>query len=293
MFKNGLIAGICLLLSVFIFSQPGFSQEDRVVQVAIDTFKAQIRLPQGTEIKFIEKKVSPIPDLYSVRLLLIFPDKEMPVVVYVDKKGEKVFLGNLFVKGENVTVKEAGSPILKKIEMGGLEMEKSPFIGPKGAKVIIVEFSNFQCPYCMESWSKLRELLKKYPKDIKYVFKHFPFQPHGKTFELSEMAAAAQDLSNDAFWIVHDFFFTSEGQNVANLDKEVLRQKIEQLLKEKKYDIKIFQSALDTGQAKKRVMDDMAVGNRIRIPATPTKIINGDLIVGSAPDDVLERYLGK
>jgi len=76
-------------------------------------------------------------------------------------------------------------------------------------------------------------LMKRYPQDFKYVFKHFPFQPQRKTFELSEMAAAAQELSNEAFWVVHDFPFTREGQNVAKLDKGVIRQKIEQILKKK------------------------------------------------------------
>ena len=53
MFKKGLIVGICLLLSIFLFSQPGFSQEDKIGEVAINTFRTQIRLPPGTEIKFL------------------------------------------------------------------------------------------------------------------------------------------------------------------------------------------------------------------------------------------------
>jgi protein-disulfide isomerase len=281
---------IALVLSVPVTT---FSQGDRIAQVAIDTFKSQVRLPQGTEIRFLEKKESPIPDFYSVKLLLVYPDKEVPVVIYVDKAGEKVIIGNLFIKGENLTMKEAGPPRPRKIDMGLLEMEKSPSLGDKGAKVTIVEFSNFQCPYCMDSWTKLQKLIQKHPQDIKYIFKHFPFQPQGKTFELSEMAAAAQEVSNEAFWIVHDFFFTKEGQDLAGLEKEAIKKKIEQILKEKGYDAKIFENALETGKGRRRVLDDMAVGNRLRITGTPTKIINGDMIVGSTPDNVLERYLGK
>jgi len=233
MFKNSLISGICLLLSIFIFSHPGFSQEDKIGEVAVHTFRTQIRLPPGTEIKFLEKKESPITDFYSVKLLLVYPDKEVPVVVYVDKAGDKVIIGNLFIKGENVNTKEAGPPRPKKVDMGLLEMEKSPSLGNNGAKVTIVEFSNFQCPYCMDSWSKFMGLMKRYPQDFKYIFKHFPFQPQGRTFELSEMAAAAQEVSNEGFWLIHDFFFTKEGQNIANLEKGVVKLKIEQLLKGK------------------------------------------------------------
>jgi protein-disulfide isomerase len=283
------------MLIVFTLTMPvhGVSQEDKIGEMAINTFKTQIRLPPGTEIKFLEKKESPIPDFYSVKLLLVYPDKEVPVVIYVDKTGEKVIIGNLFVKGENVSMKEAGPPKPRKIDMGLLEMEKSPSLGNQGAKVTIVEFSNFQCPYCMDSWSKFMGLMKRYPQDFKYIFKHFPFETQGKTFELSEMAAAAQEVSTEAFWVVHDFFYTKEGQDIANLEKGAVKKKVEQLLKGKGYDVRIFQSALETGKARNRVLEDIALANRYRLTSTPTKIVNGDMIIGSSQDSFLERYLGR
>jgi protein-disulfide isomerase len=285
--------GLGVMVLVLLLTAPVSAQEDKIGEVAINTFRTQIRLPQGTEIRYLEKKDSPISDFYSVKLLIVLPDKEMPVIVYVDKAGEKVIIGNLFIKGENVTIKEAGPPRPKKIDMTILDVDRSPFIGPKGAKVTIVEFSNFQCPYCTDSWVKLKTLLTKYPKDIKYIFKHFPFQPVGMTFELSEIAAAAQEVGQEAFWLVHDFLFTNEGQNVAKLERKAVQMKVEQLLREKNHDVKGFQSALESGKGRQRVLEDMALGNKLRITGTPTKIVNGDLIVGSTPDNVLERYLGK
>jgi protein-disulfide isomerase len=282
-----------LSLAFFLQSPPAFSQGDTIGTAAITAFRSQVRLPQGTEIRLVERKESPIPEFFSVKLLLIFPDKEVPVIVYVDKTGEKVIIGNLFIKGENVTLKEAGSPRLKKVDMSILDMDKSPSIGLKGARVTIVEFSNFQCPHCLDSWAKLKPLLEKYPKEIRYIFKHTPFQPEGRTFELSEMAAAAQEVNLEAFWLVHDFLFTSEGQSVANLERKAIQLKIEQLLRGKNYDAKGFQSALESGKGKQRVLEDMALGNKLRITGTPTKIVNGDVIVGSAAESVLEKYLIK
>ena len=100
------------------------------------------------------------------------------------------------------------------------------------------------------------------------------------------MAAAAQEVSQEAFWIVHDFLFTDEGQTITGDEREVVKKKIEEILKSKGYDVKAFRVALETGKAKKRVLDDMALGNRIRVIATPTKIVSGDLIVGSPPENV-------
>ena len=292
MAKN-ILSRVVLIILVLSIPAAGLSQEDKIAEAAINTFRTQIRIPPGTEIKFLEKKESPVADFYSVKLLVTLPDKEMPAIVYVDRTGEKVILGNLFIKGENVTIKEAGPPIPKKIDMASLDMDKSPSIGPKGAKVTIVEFSNFQCPHCLDSWGKLKILLGKYPKDLRYIFKHTPFQSEGKTFELSEMAAAAQEVSQEAFWLVHDFLFTNEGQSVAKLERKAVQVKIEQLLREKNPNLKTFQAALETGKGKKRVRDDMALASKIRITGTPTKIINGDIILGSFSDKVLEGYLGK
>ena len=63
--------------------------------------------------------------------------------------------------------------------------------------------------------------------------------------------------------------------------------------KGKGYDVKLFQSALETGRARNRVLEDMALADRLRLTSTPTKIVNGDIIVGSTLDNVLGRYLGK
>src|SRR5512139_30603 len=279
------------LIPIFLFVILGFAQEDKIVQAAIETFKVQIRTSPGAEIKFLEKKEAPISGFYSVKLLLSTMDKDIPVVVYVDKSAEKVFIGNLFVKGENVTVKEAGLPRPKKIDMRSLDIEKSPSLGPIEAKVTIVEFSNFNCPYCAGSWLQLKKLIEKNPKSVKYVFKHFPLQQQGKTFELSEMAAAAQALNDEAFWMVHDFLFSADGQTLVKGDMRPLKQKIEQMLGEAGYNLKTFKNFLESGKAKQKVREDLALGNKMRVASTPTKVVNGDIIVGSSADNVLEQYL--
>jgi len=293
MFKKITYLVIYFLLMSFFLGTQSLAQEDKISQIAIETVKTQMRLPKDIEIKFLEKRESEIPDFFAVRILLSAPDRDIPLVVYVDKTGEKVILGNLFVRGTNVTRKEAGEPKLRKIDMRQLEIEKSPYRGPASAKVTIVEFSNFQCPYCLSSWMKMKEFLEKYPRGIKYVFKHYPFQSQKQSFDFSVMVAAVQEVSNEAFWFIHDFMFSNEGQALAKGDKEAGKQKIEEILKEKGYDVKAFQDALESGKGQRRVEEDMAVGSKIKVRGTPTTILNGNYIVGPLPDKVLEGYLGK
>lgn len=293
MIKKIILGVMVLSLIVLLPTFQGFGQEDKFGQIAIETIKTQMRPPKEMEIKFLEKKESPIPNFYSVKLLISSPDRDIPIVVYVDKAGERVILGNLIVKGENVTRKEAGEPKPRKIDMGQLNIEKSPFRGSADGKVTIVEFVNFQCEFCLRSWTIMKESIEKHPKEVKYVFKHFPLQTQGMTFDLSVMVAAVQEVSNEAFWVVHDFMFSDEGQALGKGEKEAAKQKIEEILKGKGYNVKAFETALETGKAKKRVEEDMALGNKIRVTGTPTAIVNGDYIRGSLPDKALEQYLGR
>lgn len=282
---------LCFTLLSWVLISQGFAQEDKMVQVAIDTFKSQVRLPKEAEVKFIEKKDSPIPGFYSVKLNVLFPNREIPYIVYIDSASEMVILGQIIVKGENVTRKEAGQPKARKIDMALLGVDKSASRGGAQPKMTIVEFSNFQCPYCVKSWKRMKDLLEKNRQEIKYIFKHFPLQPQGKPFELSEMVAATQEISDDAFWAVHDFFFSDEGQAFISKETGVLKQKIEEILKGKGYDEKVFRTALETGKGKKRVVEDMALGNKIGVTGTPTMIINGDFVGSSLTDKMVEEYL--
>jgi protein-disulfide isomerase len=288
-------AGMALFLAVFflIFSSPASSEEDKLVRAAIDTLKNKMGVPREVEVKFLEKKEGPFPDFYSIKLLLLTPGWDVPLIVYVDRAGERVIVGTLFVKGEDITRKEAGEARPSKIDLRKLEVEKSPFRGASGAQITIVEFSNFECPFCLDSWTRMKEMLEKYPREIKYVFKHFPFQTQGETFALSEMAAAAQPLGNEAFWLIHDYLFSGEGQALNKSEKGVVKQRIEQILKEKNFEVKAFEEALENGKARKRVEEDMALGNRYRISGTPTGFINGDLIQGPITEETLGRYLRK
>ncbi len=291
--KSIVLRGVVLILAGLLSASQVSAQLDKITQVAMDTVMTQLRLPKGMEVRLIQKRESPLPDFYSVQLLLMAPDQEIPLVVYVDKTAEKVIIGNLFIKGENVTLREAGPPRPRKVDLARLEIGKSPSRGPSRASTTIVEFSNFECSFCQMSWVKMQAWMEKYSEDIRYVFKHFPFQSQGKAFEISEMAASAQKISDEAFWVVHDFLFSPEGQAAMQGERDGLRQKIEQILKEKGYDVKPFQLALETGEGRRKVEEDRALGQSIRIQGTPAVFINGEFAANPVTDQVIEKYLKK
>ena len=293
MFKKTAFWVVCLFGTTLFSPFLGFAQEDKIAQVAIEYARTQYRLPKDWEIRYMGKMESQIPGFLAVKVLVSTPDREVPLVIYVDPAGEKVITGHLFIKGENVTRKEAGEPKPRKIDAGILELEKSPSRGPAGAKVTIVEFSNFECAYCIQSWAKMKELLGKYPQDIQYVFKNYPLQRQGKPFDLSAMIGAVEEVSKDAFWLIHDFMFSEEGQVFVKAGNEAVKQKVEQILKEKGYSLQAFQNALETGKGKKRVEENLAVGDKIQVRGTPTVILNGTFVTNPLTEKMIEGYLGR
>jgi len=100
-------------------------RENNIVQLAIQTVRIQADLPDEVDVKLVEKRESPIPDFYMVKLLVVRKDREVPMVAYVDRSAEKVILGDLFIRGENITLRETGDPSISKIGSRFLETGKA------------------------------------------------------------------------------------------------------------------------------------------------------------------------
>jgi len=114
-----------LLLISLLLRLNNFSRENNMIQLAIETVRIQADLPEDAEVKFVEKRESSIPDFYAVKLLVIKADKEVPMVVYVDRAADKVIVGSLFIRGENITRREAADSGIPKIDVGYLETGKT------------------------------------------------------------------------------------------------------------------------------------------------------------------------
>ncbi len=100
-------------------------RENHIMQLAIETVRIQASLPKNVAVKFVEKRESLIPDFYMVKLLVVEKDNEFPVVVYVDRSAEKVILGTLFIRGENMTKKEEADFKIPKTNVGQLEAART------------------------------------------------------------------------------------------------------------------------------------------------------------------------
>ncbi len=149
----------------------------------------------------------------------------------------------------------------------------APVRGPDDAPVTIVEFSDFQCPFCTRVHPTLLRLLEDYPQSVRLAFKHFPLDFH-QDAPLAHRASIAAG-NQGRFWEMHDRIFA----NGRDLSRETLMSHARAL----GLDMSRFVTDLDAEATGQRMRADIAEGNRLGITGTPTFYINGRVVAGAQP----------
>ena len=149
--------------------------------------------------------------------------------------------------------------------------------GPANAPVTIVEFSDFECPFCRNFANVLNEALIKDEDDVRVVFHHLPLTIHPWARMAAEAAGCAQLQGNEAFWSLHDRIF----QDQAAITKENAKEKLTEIAKNSKgVDAAAIDKCLANGMSVGLVLKDLNVAESYQINATPTVFINGHRIQG-------------
>jgi protein-disulfide isomerase len=167
-------------------------------------------------------------------------------------------------------------PAVQKIEIG-----KAPVKGPTNAPVTIVEFSDFECPFCGRVTPTLKQLEEEYKGKIKLAFKHQPLPFHANAHLAATAAMAAQEQGK--FWEMHDKLFANQ--------RALDRASLEKYAQELKLDMNKFKQALDTDKFKAALDADSAEGMRVGANGTPTFFINGRTVVGAQPVEAFKKVI--
>lgn len=140
-----------------------------------------------------------------------------------------------------------------------------PIRGPADAKVTIVEFSDFQCPFCAKAVGEVQQILAKYPKNVRLIFKQYPLDTHSQAELAAEAALSAQ--AQGKFWELHDKMY-------ANF-RVISRQRIFLWAHEVGMDTDKLKADLDSRKYAKRVATEEKEGDDAGVEGTPTFFING------------------
>jgi len=160
----------------------------------------------------------------------------------------------------------------------------SPVTGPKDARVTIVEFSDFQCPYCSVAFLKLNAILKAYPNDIKLIFKQYPLTDLHSQAQLAAQAALAAHRQGK-FWQLHDAMFADR--------THLSRPNILAMAEKAGLDLKRFQQDWDSPAIKQAVAREQAEGDKVFVNGTPTIFIDGQHYNGELDLDVVRPIIEK
>lgn len=168
-----------------------------------------------------------------------------------------------------------------------VDVGNAPTKGPKDAKVTIVEFSDFECPFCSRGANTIEEVLKAYPKDVRVAFKNLPlpFHKNAKPAAIAALAAGKQGK----FWEMHDVFF----KNQKGLTSELFLKTAKDL----GLNMEQFKKDLTDKDLAAQVDADEKLARKLGISGTPGFTVNGVLVKGAYPvshfKQIIDRWLSE
>lgn len=219
---------------------------------------------------------APVAGFYEVSLEVTTGDQSDTAVFYVSKDGRYLLRGDL----QDMAADPLAALRAK------IHLDNSPSKGPANARVVVVEYADFQCPTCRQLHQTLRALAPNY-REVRFVFKDFPLvQIHPWAMTAAIAGHCAYEQKNEAFWKLHDAIFDAQEL----ISPENVWQKLLDFAGQAGLDTTALRACMASPQAKQAVMENVAEGQALKIANTPTVFVNGRRMIGS-DRNLLEQYL--
>ena len=156
-----------------------------------------------------------------------------------------------------------------------------PARGPAGAPIEIIEFSDFQCPFCLQVYPTVAKVLSTYGDRIRFVYRHFPLPNHPNARPAAEASACAAEQGK--FWQYHDRLFENQGKlSIADLKQHASVLEM---------DAARFNACVDSHTFAKNVDEDVAAGEEVGVSGTPAFFINGRVLGGAQPFEAFKKVI--
>ena len=147
--------------------------------------------------------------------------------------------------------------------------------GNADAKVTLIEYSDFECPFCATVRPTIDQVLEQYGDDVRLIYRHYPLSFHPQAQKAAEASECAAE--QDKFWEMHDKLFdmnTAGTLSLANFKKAAGELSLNQ---------NQFDTCLDSGKYQQKVTDDLNEGTQYGVQGTPATFVNGTLVSGAVP----------
>jgi len=204
-----------------------------------------------------------------------------PADVEEIKKGQKEILAKL--EGLDKTVQQVKAaqpaapnrPQIDPNKVYNIPIGRSPTKGPADAKVTIVKFSDYQCPFCVQAAPLVEQVLQAYPKDVKFVYKQFPLTSiHPQALPASKAALAAGKQGK--YWEMHALLL----ENSRALGPE----KFKELAQKLNLDLARFERDMSSPEIQQQIDEEMQQARAADVTGTPTLFVNGKRLMNRSFD---------
>jgi protein-disulfide isomerase len=172
---------------------------------------------------------------------------------------------------------------------------RAPVRGNPNAEVTIVEFSDFECPYCRRGFDTMEQLLEKHGEEVRLVYMHFPLSNHPWAMPSAIASTCAAQQSNEAFWTLHDFYFRN--QNEIEVDNLIAKSR--GALAGSGINIADWETCSTDGSSESHkaaatlVNEQFELGSASEVSGTPAFFVNGTFISGAQPLEVFEAAMAE
>jgi protein-disulfide isomerase len=263
--------GVFAFLSLFVWVGVASSSH---AQVQVNVYRT-LNLPEtpvDTAISAGGKYIYVLTDKGTV--LVYTPDGRLDDTIPVDKSVDSIEAG----PGENilflVSSKKKTVQIVILEFVQNIDISGAPFKGPADAPVTIVEFTDFQCPYCARITPVLNQVLEKNQGKVKLVYMAFPLSTH--PFARKAAGAAFAAGKQGKFWEYHDLLF----QNYNRLNDQVIQELAQKL----GLDMQKFNKDMNDPQISQEINRDYQEGRKAGVKGTPSIFVNGVMVANTSPE---------
>ncbi|MGH8011720.1 MAG: thioredoxin domain-containing protein [Candidatus Binataceae bacterium] len=197
--------------------------------------------------------------------------------IYLDSSENRVIIGGRYV--------DTSHP-WQKLDVNALHLKDRPTLGPADAPVTIIEFADFECPFCKRAFNEIETLVNTtYRGKVHLIWKNYPLiHVHPWAEQAAIAAECARRQNPQAFWtFAHDFYRDQDEISVENL-----RRHIDDYASDAGLDGKALNACVLGDAAQKRVQQDLQDGQALHLESTPTFIINGVPVVGLPSGNVFD-----
>lgn len=236
--------------------------DDALNQHVVDYFGKAVSTP-GVAFKVTKIEPAEMPGWRKGHLEASLGDQKQDILFYVTDDGRYLFRGEAI----DLTV-DPFVALMNKIKLTG-----APSRGPADAKVTVVEYSDFQCPYCGQAWEIFeKEVYPQYKDKVRFVFKQMPLtQIHPWAEDAAVASACALEQGNDQFWKMYDGLFGQQAQ----ITKDNLPAKVEEIATAAGLDVPKLKECLAGRKTIDAVKADQTEAASVGVNGTPTFFING------------------